>query len=187
MDKLYLFGLDISLKNTGVAIYDLTEKRFVYIDSFNTEKIYATKNYKGLHLNAIKLNKLSKWFEGILEEYPPALVSIERMFSRFPLETQAIAKATGVIQETIWDKPQSLYPPKSVKLAIVHGSATKEDVANSILTSTTYNYLKFKNEDESDAVAVALTYLIDKELVEWKKPKWSEIKKLREPKEEKKK
>ncbi len=177
-DKKFLFGLDISLKNTGVTIYDLDSKEIVLIDSFNTERIYATKENKGLHLNAVKLKKLTDWMWGIIKEYPPYIVSIERMFSRFPLETQAIAKATGCIQCLIWNKPQYLYPPKEVKAKIVHGSATKEDVANSIKTK--YNGITFKNEDESDSFAVMLTFLIDHEILEWEKPKWADIKKMRE-------
>ena len=180
----FLYGLDISLKNTGVTIYDFDTKEFVFIGSFSTEKIYATKENKGLHLNAVKLKKISDWMEGIIEKYPPTIVSIERMFSRFPLETQAIAKATGVIQHLLWDKPQYLYPPKTVKLAMVHGSATKEDVANAVKTK--YNDITFANEDESDSFAVALTFLIDKEFMEWDKPDWALLKKMRVKKEKKK-
>lgn len=175
----YLWGLDISLKNTGIAVYNLDKKEFVLIDSFSTEKIYATRKYKGYNLHGLKLKNISDWIEGIYEKYPPSLVSIERGFSRYNNETQAIFKTFGVIQRLLWNKPQELYPPKEVKAFIVHGSATKEDVANAILSNAKYNDLSFRNEDESDAVAVAITYLIDRELLEWEKPKWSEIKKLR--------
>lgn len=174
-----MYGLDISMKCTGIAIYDLNDRKFVLVDSFNTEKIYATKENKGKNLHALKLIALTNWMKEITTKYPPALVSIERMFSRFNNETQTIAKATGVIQTVLWSRPMTFYPPKSVKSTIVHGSATKEDVANAILTSATYNYITVNNEDESDAVAVAMTYLIDKELIEWDKPLWADIKKIR--------
>lgn len=181
--KRFLYGLDISLKNTGVTIYDLDTKEFVFIDSFSTEKIYATKENKGLHLNAVKMKKLTDWMWDIIQKYPPYIVSIERMYSRFPTETQVIAKATGCIQCLLWDRPQYLYPPKSVKATIIHGDATKEDVANAIKAK--YNDIIFKNEDESDSFAVAMTFLIDKGLIEWEKPSWKDIKKLRKPVEKK--
>jgi Holliday junction resolvasome RuvABC endonuclease subunit len=184
MSKRFLYALDISLKNTGITIYDLDEKKFVFIDSFSTEKIYATKENKGLHLNAVKLKRITEWLWGIIQEYPPYIISIERMFSRFPTETQAIAKATGVIQCLLWDKPQYLYAPKEVKAKLIHGSATKEDVENAIKTK--YDF-EFKNDDESDSFAVALTFLIDKDLIEWDKPSWTEIKKLRKKVDKKKK
>ncbi|MFQ3543672.1 crossover junction endodeoxyribonuclease RuvC [Halobacillus rhizosphaerae] len=186
MNKTFLWGLDISLKCTGITIYCIEEKEIVYIGSFNTKKIYATKQYKGLEKNAIKLKKIADWAKPLLLEYPPEEIAIERMFSRFPAETQAIAKATGVLQCLLWTKPQYLYPPKSVKLAIVHGDATKEDLANCILTSNEYSHLQFDNEDESDSCAVLITHLIEKELIVWNKPVWADIKKLRKPKEQKK-
>lgn len=163
-----MYGLDISLKCTGVAVYDLDEKKFVFVGSFNTEKIYATKDNKGLHLNAVKLSKLQEWMRSIIIEYPPIAVSIERMISKFKNETQVIAKATGVIQVLFWNKPQVLFPPTSVKLAIIRGNASKEEVKEEILKR--YPDLIMNNEDESDAVAVALCFLIDASLIEWKKP-----------------
>lgn len=178
----YLWALDISLKNTGLAVYNLDKRKFVSIDSFSTEKIRATKEYRGYNLHGLKLRKILEWLLLKMEKYPPSLVAMERGFSRFNNETQTLFRAFGVIQCLLWNKPQTLYPPKEVKAMIVHGNATKEDVANAIITSTKYNDLTFNNEDESDAVAVAITYLIEKELIEWDKPKWSEIKKLRESK-----
>ncbi len=163
----YLYGLDISLKNTGVAVYDLEEERFVFIGSFSTEKIRATKEYKGLHLNAVKLKQLADWFKAIIKNYPPSDVAIERMFSRFPTETQVIAKATGVIQTMIWNVPQTLYPPKTVKAAIIKGDASKKLVQQEILKR--YPTLIFSDDDESDAVAVALTHLIKEKKIDWEK------------------
>lgn len=179
---IYLWGLDLSLKNTGVAVYNLTKRKFVYIDSFNTDRIYATKKYRGYNLHGLKLRKITEWLVGIIGKYPPSLISIERGFSRFNNETQAIFRVFGVVQCLLWDKPQTLYPVKKIKSKIVHGNATKEDVANAILTSETYNDITVNNEDESDAVSVAIAYLIDKELIEWEKPNWADIRKLRQPK-----
>ena len=182
-NKRYLYGLDISLKCTGVSVYDLDLKEFVFVGSFNTEKIYATKENKGLNLQAVKLNKLQAWMREIIVEYPPIAVSIERMFSRFKNETQAIAKATGVVQVLFWDKPQVMFPPKSVKLAIIRGNASKELVKEEILKR--YPDLIMENEDESDAVAVAITFLIDASLIEWKKPVVATKKKATKKKETK--
>ena len=175
----YLYGLDISMKCTGVSVYNLDKKRFEFIDSFSTENIRATKKYRGMNLHSIKLHNISNWIENIIEEYPPSLVSVERMFSRYNNETQTIAKATGVIQSALWDKPTEFYPPKKVKRFVLNGNATKEDVANAINNDDRFKDLKFRNEDESDAVAVAITYLIDRELIDWEKPKLKDIQKLR--------
>lgn len=170
----YLYGLDISLKNTGVAIFDLEKKEFVYISSFSTENIRATKENKGLEINAVKLQKLGEWFDSLVEEYPPYFASIEQMVKVEREhgvninEVKGIAKATGVIQRIIWNIPQAFYYPSEAKLAIIKGNATKEMVQSEILKR--YPNLKFNNLDESDATALALTQLISVGIVEWDKP-----------------
>lgn len=172
----YLYGLDISLKNTGVAIYDLEKKEFVHIDSFNTEKIKATYEYKGMDVNAVKIHKLREWFENITKEYPPYFVAIEQMVlvqrdlgkgkkGYNVNEIKGIAKATGVIQSVVWNVPQAFHYPSEVKSAIISGNANKIAVQNEILRRLPN--LSFKNDDESDACAVAICHLMEVGIVEW--------------------
>lgn len=173
----YLFGLDISLKNTGVAIFDLEAKQFVYIGSFNTEHFRATKEYKNLDVNSLKLGKLAEWFKALVEEYPPYFASIEQMIKVERRnkdgknigvnieELKGIAKATGVIQEILWKVPTKFYYPSEAKATIIRGNATKETVQNEILRH--FPDLKFNNFDESDATALALTQLINVGIIEW--------------------
>jgi Holliday junction resolvasome RuvABC endonuclease subunit len=170
----YLFGLDISLKNTGVAIFDLEAKQFVYIGSFNTEGIKATKEYKNLDATSVKLHKLREWFEDLAKEYPPYYASIEQMvkvereYGVNINEIKGIAKATGIVQEVIWNVPTSFYYPSEAKATIIRGNASKEVVQSEILRR--FPDLKFANLDESDATALALTQLINVGIIEWDKP-----------------
>lgn len=173
---MYLWGLDLSLKNTGVTIYDTEERKF-YIYSIDTEFIKSRKANKHLYLNAIKLKHIWDEIKELKEKFPPQVVVIERGFSRFNTATQVVYRVHGIINLMFHDIPQIYYPPKSVKEAIVHGSATKEDLQ--IAINAKYNDISFANEDESDSFAVLLTYLIKEEIIEWDKPKWSDIKKLR--------
>lgn len=172
--KYFLYGLDISLNNTGVAIFDLETREFVHISSFNTENIKATKEYKGLEISALKIHKIREWFENLIKEFPPyylaieQMVKVEREHGVNINEIKGIAKATGVIQEAVWNKPQTFYYPSTVKSAIIKGSASKEVVRSEILKR--YPHLVFKNLDESDATAVALTKLIEVGIVQWEKP-----------------
>jgi Holliday junction resolvasome RuvABC endonuclease subunit len=175
----FLWGLDLSLTCTGVTIYDLTKKEFVFVGSFNTEKI---KKQKNRYHNAIKLKEKADWLDSLKKSYPPYYIAIERGFSHHNVATQTIYRVHGLVNYMFWDCPQEYYPPKLVKSVIVHGSATKEDVA--IVINTRYNDI-FANEDESDSFAVALTCLIDKGLIEWEKPNWADVKKLRKPKPKK--
>jgi len=182
--KYYLYGLDISLKNTGVAIFDLEAREFVYIDSFNTEGIRNTKQYKNYDITALKLAKITEWFEELVKQYPPYFASIEQMVKverKFGVninELKAIAKATGVIQNVLWNIPQEFYYPSEVKSTIIKGNATKEVVKSEILRR--FPNLEFNNLDESDAVAVALTQLIKVGIIDWDKP--PEVKKAKQRK-----
>lgn len=188
----YLYGLDISMKNTGVAIYDLEKKEFVFIGSFNTENIKNTKEFKGKDLTAFKLHKVSEWLSGLIKEYPPYFASIEQMVKVDRKingknigvninEVKGIAKVTGVIQELLWEIPQAFYYPSEAKAIIVRGNASKEVVQNEILRH--YPDLKFNNFDESDATALALTQLINVGIIEWDKSQsTSKVKKTRKKK-----
>lgn len=175
--KYYLYGLDISLKNTGVAIFDLEKREFVYIGSFNTENIKATK---GKDLTSAKLHELNEWFKSITNTYPPYFASIEQMIKVDRKdkdgnnigvninEIKNIGKATGVIQNILWNVPQKFYYPSEAKAVILSGNATKEMIKSKILS--VYPNLKFDNLDESDACSLALTQLINVGIVEWDAP-----------------
>jgi len=176
MSDRYLWGADLSLTCTGVAIYNLDKKEFVYIGSFNTEKVKSKKNR---YHNALKLKEKAQWMLNLKEKYPPYFIGVERGFSHHNTATQTIFRVHGLFNYLFVDHPQEYYPPKTVKECIVHGSATKEDLA--IVIRAKYNGI-FKNEDESDAIGIVLTALIKNEVIEWDKPNWADVKKLRVPK-----
>lgn len=161
----YIYGLDLSLAQTGVTIYNLTSKEFVYIGHINTDKI---KKKKDIYHNALKLKHIYEELSKIKEQYPPKAVIIERGFSRFNTATQVIYRVHGVVNFLFHDVNQIYYPPKTVKEAIIKGDATKELVQKVI--SAKYNGIQFSNEDESDAFALCITYLIKENLIEWVKP-----------------
>ncbi|UNY48892.1 hypothetical protein P9294_gp177 [Bacillus phage FADO] len=161
----YLYGLDLSLSCTGVTIYDLEEKEFVYIGSLNTEKV---KKKKDLYHNALKLKDIHDWLKGLKEKFPPQIVTIERGFSRFNTATQTIYRVHGIANLLFHDVNQIYYPPKTVKEAIYKGDATKAQVQKIIRNN--FVYIEFENEDESDSFAVALTYLIKNDLIKFEKP-----------------
>lgn len=167
----YIWGLDLSLANTGVTIYDTEKQDFVYIGSINTEKI---KKKKGFYHNAMKLKFIHDELVEIKEQYPPQLVTIERGFSRFNTATQVIYRVHGLVNFIFNEVDQIYYPPKTVKEAILKGDATKRQLQDAI--KAIYNDIIFMNEDESDSFAVVLTYLIKENVIEWVKP---EVKKKR--------
>lgn len=165
----YILGLDIAWC-IGIAIYDLEENRFIYIESIdaNNIKLKAKEKREKILEHGKRLRYILNEFKPIVEKYPPSLVFIERYFSRFANSTIALAKIHGVINELLADIPTVYYPPKTVKEALLNGDAKKDDLQDIIKAK--YDYITFNNDDESDAVAVTICGLIKENLIEYEKP-----------------
>ncbi|MBD8836291.1 crossover junction endodeoxyribonuclease RuvC [Paenibacillus sp. CFBP 13594] len=162
MSKIYLYGFDLSMECTGVTIFDLDSLNPVLVTSI------STSHFKKSATHGQKLKYIEDEIINILEEYPPYIITIERGFSKFNLSTQVIYRVHGVVNKLFHQVDQIYYPPKTVKEAICRGDATKKYVQDTIHKQ--YSNIEFKNEDESDSFAVALTYLIKTEKIEWIKP-----------------
>lgn len=89
----------------------------------------------------------------------------ERGFSRFAAETQTIYRMVGVSDLVLWDKTKKSFDqlaPKEVKLLVSgSGKAKKEDVAEALKSFV--GDMEYKTDDESDAVAVGVAWLLKNE------------------------
>ena len=164
---MYIYGLDISMTNTGVTIIDADSHEIVYIGSISTDKGKLRK----LPIETRHGLRLKEHYERInelIEKYPPCVAVIERGFSRFNNATQTLFRVHGVYNLAFADVDNIYYPPKDVKAVIYKGNADKEELSNVMKKRLD---VKFKNEDESDSCAIAMTYLIKECGYEWKKVK----------------
>jgi Holliday junction resolvasome RuvABC endonuclease subunit len=154
------------MENTGVAIFDLNTYQPIHITSISSpvdKKKKASEQYgQRLYVIANKLIELKN-------TYPPEIVAIERGFQQHNNSTQVIYRVHGLVNYLFYDIEQVYYPPKKVKEAIIRGDATKKLVQKII--NNAYPNVKFSDEDQSDAFAVALCYLINKGKIEWDKKK----------------
>ncbi len=157
-DPSYLYGLDISMKNTGITIFNLSTKEHVYTTSISTEHL----GNKPLH--GKKLKFIADSMYEIIKKYPPTVISAERSFSRFNAETATIYRCVGVFNYIFSEFEFVYYPPKTVKQCIINGSASKQLVQEKIKEK--YPNIDFNNDDESDSFAVALTYLIKNNMLQ---------------------
>jgi Holliday junction resolvasome RuvABC endonuclease subunit len=168
-NEKYLYGLDIAW-SMGITIYDLEEKEFVYVGTIDVNgiKLKAKEKREGMLEHGIRLRQVSTEFKKLMEKYPPKIIAIERYFAGHANATIALAKVHGVINELTYDKVIYYYPPKTVKEAIYKGNASKQQVQHIIKNN--FVDVEFANEDESDSFAVALTYLIKNNLIDFVKP-----------------
>lgn len=166
------------MKSTGFCIFD--ENMIpVLIDSIPTKDTLS--HGKRLKIIADKMIELK-------ELYPTNTICIERGFSQFNTATQVIYRVHGICNLVFYDCEQIYYPPKSVKEAIVAGNATKNQLQDAIKNK--YNNIVFKNEDESDAFSIGLTYFIKTGKIQWEKiiiPKAKKLKTDKKTKETKEK
>lgn len=165
----YVYGLDLSLKQSGVTVLDIETLKPVYKTSIPTDQIKDTKKNKGLHKNALKLTHIHNKLSEIKEKYPPKVVVIESTFHQFMKATAVLYTVHGVALELFSDVPIKYYRPKEIKERIIKGDAEKELVQKAI--KVMFPNIEFANEDESDSFAIAITYLIDNGLIEWDKNK----------------
>jgi crossover junction endodeoxyribonuclease RuvC len=92
----------------------------------------------------------------------------ERGFSRFPHETQALYKVFGVADLAVWRCGKAAFhelaPTAIKKLLTGSGKATKEEVAAAL--ERYVGRQCYATDDESDAVAAGLAWLIQTNRIE---------------------
>lgn len=159
----YIIGIDISLNDSGVAVYSLSEQRIVHYDHINVTHIRNLKKYRGLNINAIKVGLQREFFEDIKRKFPPRIVVIESGFAKFRKEVASLNQINGVVYSVFWNYSQVMYTPNAIKAEIVHGSADKEVVRDTLIDNIPElkgDELVFNNDNVSDAIAVLCTYLL---------------------------
>lgn len=86
----------------------------------------------------------------------------ERGFSRFASETQTIFRMVGVTDLVVWELAHRSFEqitPKEIKKLIAgDGKARKDSVASALPYYV--GPIEYKTDDESDAVAVGIAWLI---------------------------
>lgn len=151
----YIYALDLSLSNIGLAIFD-KGGNIVKI----TSKMSNPKDSIGL-----RLRTLLDFLIDMDNQYKASKIIIERGFTQFNNATHQLYRVHGVVNCLFAKQDQIYYPPTTVKKKVTgNGKADKKEVKNKLYKE--YPGITFRNDDESDAVAIGLTFFI-KEI--WKK------------------
>lgn len=178
---MYIYGLDPSLKNSGIVIIDEDTKEIVYVGSIRTDDIKEYKNLPEETRNPKKLRFIYEELTRLTREYPPRVAVIERGFTRFNASTQVVFRVHGIFNLVFSEVENIYYPAKTIRETLYKGNASKEEVED--ILSKHLN-MTFNSDDESDAMAVAYAYLV-KNGLKWTKPKAytkKEIEALKKPK-----
>ena len=143
----YIWGCDLSLSNTGIAIFD-EQGTPVKVFSISTT---SKDNY------GVRLKIIAKILQRYKKLYPPKELVIENAFTRYNKATQALYRVRGLIEYLFWDIHQTFISPATMKKIITgSGKAEKTDVENSI--RKLYPEIEIADNDQSDALGLATTY-----------------------------
>jgi len=153
----YIYAFDLSLSNSGVCIFD---------ESGNPIKIMSVPTTSKMeHKDRLKVIA-DNWLE-LRRQYPTNLIILESGFSRHAASTQAIFKVFGLTQYLFNDCRQFTYAPSSIKKIVTgNGRSDKSVVQGKILEM--FPYMKFENQDQSDSVAIGLSYFIEQGIITWR-------------------
>lgn len=148
-----ILGLDPSLSSTGWGIVEAENNRLKYVaDGF-------IKTDAKLPLQE-RLALLYKTLCEVIETYRPSEASIEIIFlNDNPVSTIKLSQARGVVvlATGVYNIPLTEYEPNKVKKAVVGvGKAAKNQVET--MVKVLLAGVKPKNNDSSDALAIAITH-----------------------------
>lgn len=145
--KNYIICFDLSLLNTGIAIFD---------DSGNCVELLSIGTKKE-ETYSLKLRKIEKVMRSLKRKYKPKEIIIEESFTRFNKSTQAIYRVRGITELIFWDTSQTCYHATAVRKEVLgQGNLKKKHLRNYIIQN--YPDVKFDDYDQSDAFGLGLCY-----------------------------
>ena len=153
-----VLGIDPGTRYTGYAVAVAQEGTFLLRDSGTWSLYRYSSEAKKLHVLQTEVKKL-------LSTYSCQAVALEGSFyGKNAQVTLKLGRVQGVLMATAEAKglPIEMYAPKALKQAIAgHGNAEKEVVARRIwMLLGQPKRIEQARLDESDAIAVALCYLL---------------------------
>ncbi|SHE67320.1 Holliday junction endonuclease RuvC [Seinonella peptonophila] len=146
-----MLGLDLSLSSPGYAVIEA--KKGVY-------KLLEVGHIKAKpkHTLTQKLKRIQYHISRLILDYDIDVVVIESGYVRHNQATKAIQRVVGAVY-SILDCEVKELPPTTIKKRVAGtGKASKEEVQK-VVSQMLGNY-QFENEDESDACAVCIAFLI---------------------------
>lgn len=151
---MIILGLDLSLNCPGYAVIE--GKKGIY----NLLEVGHIKA-KPKHSLTQKLKRIQAHILKLTMDYDIDVVVRESGFIRFNTASKALERVVGAVYSTL-DYDVIELPPTTIKKRITgSGNASKEEVEQSVLKLIYMpENIQFNSDDESDAVAVCIAYLI---------------------------
>jgi crossover junction endodeoxyribonuclease RuvC len=154
---MIILGIDSSLACPAYAVVKVSEGKAELIETSHIK----TNSKKS---TGYRLFQIYNWFKDVLERYDFDSIVFEKGFNKFAIATQQIQRTLGVLMFTLYrNEIEDFFEisPTSVKKAITgNGKASKEELAEALESYVGKH--KYKTNDESDSVGVALALALQK-------------------------
>jgi crossover junction endodeoxyribonuclease RuvC len=155
---MIILGIDPGSRKTGWAVIETEGRKFKYIAS-GVLRFDKTEEFLD------RLALIAKSTKELVETYKPDEVSLESLIFVQSIPSLAkLAQARGALIAGMSENYQSKifeYSPNLIKSSVSgHGHATKEGVEKTL--KMIFGNIKFKTNDESDALAIALCHALNR-------------------------
>lgn len=170
MNDFWLIAVDSSLKRPGFAVFHMIDSK---IDSLHLTNV-NNKTKKKTHGQIID-QILFHIEHVVLPRCKGEKVFVRQHVAPNHFQENAVIEVVGMLnwmlyKQNIQQKEWVEFYPSTVKATIAgSGKAKKDDVAKNLKAYV--GDLQYACDDESDAVAVGLTYLIKNNIIEQRKDK----------------
>lgn len=162
-----ILSCDLSLTGSAFALLEIQGGHLISVETFLVD------NSKNTHMGVgHRLERIAVTLEEIIVNNKDIdHVVIERGFSRFNNVTQALFRVVGVVEMTLSKygfMDVEFIAPTSIKKTITgNGKASKKDVEKAVrkYLPKKQKKVKFESDDCSDAVAVGISWAIEKEFI----------------------
>lgn len=173
LNREFIWGVDLSLSETGFAVSKYETLKIVYITTILTKHI--TDDSERL----LRLEHIARELIELQKKYPPKLIVAERAFvnNNFKNTAQALSEVHGLfkgLMGLMGNRNMIYYPPQTIKAAIYKGQCPKEAIQQKLLQELPdLSFSKKKNgklnDNEADAVGAIVTYFIKERKIKWDK------------------
>ena len=152
-----ILGIDPSIHRTGWGIIEIKQDKLIHIEHgvIRTSPKAATEDRLCFICNAIV---------ELVKAHSPNIACLEETFCGInPITTLRLGYTFGALLATFSSMkvPIFKYPTKIVKRLIANkGSSSKDDVERRVMEILNISHID--NQDSSDALAVAITYVFER-------------------------
>lgn len=155
---MIVIALDLSMNCTGYAVVEAESKQVRLIKK-------GIIKAKAKESHGQRLKRQYDTLEALRELYPDAVIVKESVHPGRAKTAIILAKVHGIIDLLFNEETIHEYPAVTIKKQIANnGKAKKNEVMDAVnrhLHHHGIDNVTFNTDDESDAVAVALTYLYE--------------------------